>query len=293
MTSRTKFLNLWRAQLFVAIALIAGVIAATSSVTFAATEDGLRSRIQALYELFLRRPLAKRELQKIVEENAADYASLDEEARGNFDRFIDVLRNKRGTPMELHARNVLIKSAYFDEDRDALGRALLLSVDPVVVVNEKHEEVMTRGDVLAFVQILKFHDTGHDPRKIEKTRNEKDNELAAKLTIELKAIAEKGSAFPEMLLHTSALWTGLVQHWASLTAEQKKSARFYIATSLNGTLVDMPDALYAKLMGWSKDEITMATLHRNYKVIMMMHGLQNRMLGMQQLYNAWYYGLRE
>jgi hypothetical protein len=164
-------------------------------------------------------------------------------------------------------------------------------VEMIAVTDTKGKRIMTEGDVLAFVQLMKFQRTGVDPREIEKVRGPNDAKLAASLTAELRAMVEHGGMLPEMLPDSTAFWTGLLQNWASLTTEEKDRARNYVGKNLEGLLTDLPEPLYARLMGWSSFEIKMAGINKNIQLGLMWAEVGARMRNMKGLYDAWYYGI--
>lgn len=273
-------------HIMAAFAVVIGLVAVASTFASAGSNTEIKPRIKAIVEAFLRRPISDAELNQFYAEEVTDPSKYDADTLQELDEVAATLRNQHGKPAAIHRRHVLIQEAMFESGKPTVKR-VFTSLDPVAVTDKSGEKLMTEGDVLAFVQIVKFARTNTDPSEIEKRRGPKDTELAAKVTAELRTMIDNGGRLPEMLPDASAFWAGMVQNWASLSAQEKDAVRNYIKKNLEGTLTEMSDQLYINLMGWSSFEYKMADLNKTIQVGAMWARTRQHMQNLQYLHDTW------
>jgi hypothetical protein len=270
-------------QLIVGMALCVGLASPIAAVpAMAASSDQMKLAIKDSYEAYLRRSLTSQELSQLYAENWEEIASGDDDRLKESQEAIAILRNQDGKPAALHARHAIIQYFVFNK-KHPFGASLVTSLDAVAVADQKREELMTESDVRAFVNIVRFANSGADPATIDKEPLSNDAQIAATVATELSASINEGGALPEMLLNASGFWAGLVQNWASLSAQEKQAARDYITQNLTGRLTELTDTLYSRLMGWSNFEIKMAHLNKTIAVGQMYSGLYSRIIGLNSM----------
>lgn len=274
-----------RRQGILLFTLLSLLLAVTAGPVLAASASEAKSRVKGAYEAFLRRPVTGAELDRLYAEEVADQGEFDADRIAEMDEILAILRREDGKPAGLHLRHDIVETVYFKSAMPFAAR-LVAAMDPPVVVDKLSEELMTQADVLALVQILKFWNSGTDPKAIKP--GPEDARLAASLTRELETMISQGGALPEMLRDASALRVGLARHWTSLSARDKDLVRAYMEKNLAGKLTELPPELYGRLMGWSSFEIKMADLNKTIEVGRMWQMTHAHMLNLQRLYNTWH-----
>lgn len=266
-----------------ALLLIASLAVLTMSAA-AREQCGMKPRAKAMYEALLRRPVTNAELDRVYAEIADKPGQCEADRLRELDEAIATLHRQHGRPAALHLRHSIAEYAFFDRTTP-FGSKLALSFDPVVISDPSDEEIMTQSDLHGFVQLLKFAWTDVDPRQIE-SQKAMDAKLVSGVRAELKSMIDQGGHLSELPLNASAFWAGLVQHWGSLKAQEKSAVRNYIARSIEGQLSELPDALYARLMGWSGTDIKLANLNKTIAVGRMWQGTYAHMQNLKALHDT-------
>lgn len=267
--------------LFAGVALLLGVGMTTPGL--ASSEGEIRPRIKAILEAFLRRPVTEAELTQVYAEEVTNPSEVDADRLEELDAAAKILREEDGKPASFHLRHEAIQEATFNKKQPFTAK-LFSSVEPIAILDAKNNELMTENDLKAFGKILRFSNGGADPAAIEKAIGSGDAKILGMVAAEVRAALAKDGRLPEMLREASGFWAGLVQNWASRSQQDKDAARTYIAENLEGRLAELPDALYVRLMGWSKTEAALASVNKTILVGIMYTELSARMSSLRRLY---------
>jgi hypothetical protein len=199
------------------------------------TSAGSRERnaVRGFYEAFTHRSLSSTELDQLTRELLKDRDQLTqeefaEELKGLEDGAVR-LRQDDPTDRALFFRHDVIQRAYFaPECADTLSRQLLLEPEPVLVADARVSRVMTRRDVIGFVNINNFSVATTEPHHRDLTE-----EQIALVADELnRSFGPKpvGDLMPQFYSESAAFWFGVRREWAGLSDHERELARLTRAT---------------------------------------------------------------
>lgn len=234
----------------VSLMLICAPIAAACAPS--ASDPTVQPHVRALYEAFMRRALTDEEWRQALTAESAAGAAYSEQAIAELDFITGVLRGEDSKASALHQRFRITSAVVFNAEMvNTLAAKMLLTLDPVAVIDMPNKRLMTLASVRAIMGIHKFATTGADPRGIELP----SAEHAVKLSATLREAVLKGGVLPDLHCEAAVFWAGITQEWPRLSDAEKAAARDFAKQSLSNGAATLPDNLYIKLAGWSQDEL--------------------------------------
>lgn len=273
----------WRRRR-VALFLVMNMLAASAFAQAQPPQHKIQPQAIEFIEAFLRRPLTAAEITQISQEEDGKDARLNEAHLALLSQLSRVLRDEDGSPGAFRYRHSIIKNMLFDPvQKKKLSAKLAFGVDPVTVLDVRQQEFMTVSDVFATVCIARFAKFGGDPDAIDKARGAQDKAAASTLADLLKKGVADGGNLPEMMINAGGFWSGLVRDWRNLSKDERDLVRRYVTDTLSGRMSSMPEGMYMRLMGWSKTDAGLDSLHKTLDRTMQIMMLQSRITMMKSL----------
>ncbi len=209
----------------------------------------MRTLAARFFSAYLKRPLSAEELRQVTHEWLVHCDRFSAEERREYDAGVAELTEaiRRHDPLDgAHAqRRALLVSNYFSPSQQrTLTLALLGEPDPVRVASRGSEQVMTEGDVVAFVNVMVWLDAGGAPRHQRLTREQIEKAVSA-----LKGMHEhptRPMPMPRFNSEYAAYWAGVQREWPRLDATQREYVRRY-PQHLSHT--DLPVELFERVWG--------------------------------------------
>lgn len=214
-----------------------------------AVDTAVARHLDPFFEAFVGRELSQDELQQVTDE-FVEYHTLHGrdrpamlEVAGRFGRFAKTLQDDQGGPAALSLRHTRIAANFFDPDiQNTLFLRLLVTPDPVRVIDMQSRRLMTERDVIALANIRHFARSDGAPRHKELSRQQIDDLVAL-----LRATVGGNSGnMPQFFGEAAAFWAGVQQEWPKLNAEQRQLARAYADRMWR---IQIPVELYGRLWG--------------------------------------------
>lgn len=254
----------------------------TGGAQLAATSDELV--LEALFETFAARPLSREELTQVTQEFHLEFsgdggtptpeqrAALDESLQA-YREATERLRKDDASGRALFLRHEFVQRAIFGESLwGPVSLAILQEPDPVLVVDARAEYVMTRRDVLAFVNITNFSRGTEAPA--EPHHRDLTDEQLALVAAELERSFGPQSAIesrmPQFYSEAAAYWAGVRREWAGLTSQERDLTWLYPSYTFQ---VNMTDELFGKVWGLDPTEAALRhlddTLARTWAVVLL------------------------
>lgn len=214
-----------------------------------AVDASVARHLDAFFEAFVGRELSRDELQQVTNE-FVEYHTLHErdrpamlEAAERFGQFANTLKNSKSGPAALSLRHARIAANFFDPDvQNTLFLRLLLTPDPVRVIDVQSRRLMTERDVVALANIRHFARSNGPPRH-EELSGQQIDEMVALLRA---TVGGNSGNMPQFFGEAAAFWAGVQQEWPELDAEQRQLVRAYADRMWR---IQIPVELYGRLWG--------------------------------------------
>lgn len=212
-------------------------------------DASVERHLEPFIEAFIGRELSRDELQQVTNE-FVEYHTLHGrdrpailEAAGQFGQFANTLRATESGPAALSLRHARIAANFYDPDvQHTLFLRLLITPDPVRVVDVRSRRLMTEHDVIALANIRHFARSNRAPRHEELSRQQIEEMVAL-----LRAtIGGNSGNMPRFFGEAAAFWAGVQQEWPELNAEQRQLVRAYADRMWR---IQIPVELYGRLWG--------------------------------------------
>jgi hypothetical protein len=236
--------------------------------------------LEELLETFAARPLSREELTQVTREFYGDGGTPTPEERPALDESLqrfrgatERLRRDDASGRALFLRHELVQGAIFGgELKGPVTLAILQEPDPVLVIDARAQYVMTRLDVLAFVNITNFARGTAAPAK-PNHRDLTDEQLAlvaAELERCFGAQPATENYLPQFYSEAAAYWAGVRREWASLSSQERDLTWLYPSYTFQ---VNMTDEVFAKVWGLDPTEAALRhlddTLARTWAVVLL------------------------
>lgn len=154
-----------------------------------------------------------------------------------------------GTTLDVRTRHDYISDLYFSpEQRGSLIQRLSAEADPIMVVENAPQRLMTRADVVAVMNLYHFARESGPPAA--KAFTERDVNAAAETLNSLYGSSEY--VMPRHLPLAAAYWRGLELQWSTFSDTQRAQVRGYFASG--GVRKPLASDLYAALLGLSAEK---------------------------------------
>lgn len=250
----------------------------TGGARLAATSDELV--LEELLETFAARPLSRSELTSVTQEFYGDGGTPTPEQRQALDESLqglreatERLRRDDASGRALYLRHELVQGAVFGASlRGPVTLAILQEPDPVLVIDARAQYVMTRRDVLAFVNITNFARGAAAPAEPHH-RDLSDEQLAlvaAELDRSFGAQPATENHLPQFYSEAAAYWAGVRREWGGLSSQERDLTWLYPSYTFQ---VNMTDELFAKVWGLDPTEAALRhlddTLARTWAVVLL------------------------
>jgi hypothetical protein len=256
----------------------------------AQTDRVAERNLGAFFEVYLARKLSGTELREVTREFIRIHTARGENRAGIhriaqiFGSYVEILRDQKGSPLEVTLRRSLILANYFESYlQNTTSLRLFLEPDPVRVVDPGSKRLMTQSDVLAFANLVNFSNSNGDPRHMELSRRDIDRIVA--MLDRLVGDHPNAEQMPRYFFEAGVLWAGIRQYWPQLNAGERRQARTYAG---KGHMAPMDSKMYSKLLAldsnaafshWTEDN-TNARLRLMGKE-MELRALQTAILGIR------------
>jgi len=203
-------------------------------------------------------PLAGRELTReevvaVAEEfipllgDSECTARCVEMVRYNLERIAPVIE-RPGTPVDLRTRHDYISQLYFSSTQGgSLIQRLSAEADPVMVVENAPQRLMTKLDVIASMNLFHFARESGAPN----ARSFSQNDIRAAADTLNRVYGSARYVMPRHLPLAAEYWRGLELAWANLDDAQRARVRTYFASRVQKPLTT---DLYATLLGLSAEQ---------------------------------------
>jgi hypothetical protein len=227
------------------------ILVSISCVDGAAQSDQVAERnLKAFYEAFLGRQMSRGELREVTGEFIRIHTARGENSASMqkiaqlFGSYAKILREQKGSPLEIHVRHALINASYFEPlTQNTTSLRLLTEPDPVRVVDPGTQRLMTESEVVALANLIYFSTSQGDPRHRELSRRDVDRLVA--VLDRMVGNYRDADRMPAFFVEAGVLWAGIRQHWPQLNAGERRQARTYAG---KGFMAPMDTEMYAKLL---------------------------------------------
>jgi hypothetical protein len=164
----------------------------------------------------------------------------------NSEKVYRMLVASRGRPVELILRHAILQNAYFVQQTNPRAlMAALLRTDPPSVIDVANKTIVTRGDVIGVINLVRFGRGSGAPEHYQPTEREV-REVAGVIEAE----RAKRGRFALFGVFAAEMWLGVRQAWPSLTAKERRVVRDHAA---KGVKQPLPGAMYARLLGIDRE----------------------------------------
>ncbi len=153
-----------------------------------------------------------------------------------------------GTPLDLRTRHDYISQLYFSPTQSgSLIQGLMTGADPIAVVENAPQRLMTRLDVIASMDLYQFvYDAGPP-----KAKRHSENDIQSATDTLNRVYGSKKYVMPRHLPLAAEYWRGLELSWSGLSADEQGQVRAYFAGQIRRPL---SRKLYGILLGLNATE---------------------------------------
>ena len=218
--------------------------------------------VTSFYSAFARRSLTDAETQALSQELLDDKARLSaddfEQTLAALEEGAARLRADDASDKALFFRHAVIERLSFDDTvaRTATSYRLVMEPDPVMVADPRVSRVMTRRDVIAFVNIANFSVTSTEPHHRDLT-DEQVQLVADELNRSFGAQPVAEEPMPQFYSESAAFWAGARREWSVLSDHEKELTRLYPSYTFQ---TEMTVDLFAKVWGLTHEEAELRSL---------------------------------
>lgn len=220
------------------------------------SKEAITPTLEAFYNVFLGRPLSKKEKAQVIKEFIVYYGgTCSQECEINVEYFAQHTKRMQdypNQPEDILIRHGIISVNYFEpKNQNTLIMRLLNEPDPVRFADPKSKRLMTERDIIALVNLQAFLDSKSDKLPEEQKLSNKDIE---KIVASIDELFGQNKYAGELLLYyvlTAELWASLKRDWQNLSKNERQAVLDYIQYKSQKPL---PVYLYQRLFGITSAE---------------------------------------
>lgn len=219
--------------------------------------DSAQARLSALFPDLIGRPLTAQESAAVFKEFTAlraedGCAEACLELLAANEALVARLRAARNKPLELLIRDRFVELTYFnDRQRGGVIQTLIAGANPIAVVDTKSRLLMTRSDVIALANLVRFAQTPGPPKDRPLAGEDYDRVIGALNAAVGPSPSRLNSHMPKLWAEASAVWLGIKRNGSRFTADERKAFSRHVLDPLHAPL---PPALIGKIYETSPEE---------------------------------------
>lgn len=219
----------------------------------------VESALRDFYETFLKRPLTGDELRHLMEEarieNKRRSPHLITEIISRLHQYAKLIRQHDPRDGGIYLRHVIISNVYFAPEGDGhVERKLILTPDPVRVIDNRGHRLMTESDLVAFANIVRWVSSGGPPQHFEPTRQQVDQLAQLLQSVYDNYDPDNPQFMPRFHPEAAQFWAGIRREWPKLSQSDRELMRKYPQLTFQ---MEISNELFQRVWGLDPDDAAM------------------------------------
>ncbi|MEO1017767.1 MAG: hypothetical protein AAFY56_08745 [Pseudomonadota bacterium] len=162
---------------------------------------------------------------------------------------VAIFQAKPEPPYAIILRHAYLQKSNFSaNERGGVIYGLLNEPDPIAVVDERAQRMMSERDVAGLANLENFVQSGGEPERVDYTRQQIDVGAAA---LGETLAGNDAGAMPLIYSAAAEIWAGIRREWPLLDKDQRQMVRDY---SRHGLAKPMTLEFYSRIFGLPEDQ---------------------------------------